>query len=203
MLHSSATISQDVQTIYANSVGGVEEYFKKPQVLHTLLSMAGPALKPRHILGSLLFKTWRSILEFVYLTHAHTGDILLLVWLDAFGARYNIKMLSGCLDNNTLVDSSSLLVAPFRGPISVLDAFFSTALQEPNPQSVARAPNCGWADEDEEDADDILRPETDPDKQEHDDHVVKKVAQKALDQMTLEKVVQKRSSFKRDKRSCP
>ncbi|KAG8713485.1 hypothetical protein FRC09_018659 [Ceratobasidium sp. 395] len=43
--------------------------------------------------------------------------------------------------------------------------------------------------DDEEDTDDVLLPETNPDKQEYDDRIVQKTAHKALDEMALKNVV--------------
>jgi hypothetical protein len=86
---------------------------------------------------------------------------------------------------------------------SVYQAFLSLFTRPPRRQKLAETTNQLaevqsttsaqkadlFEDEEDEDTEDANLPETDPDKQKYDDHVVQKHVQKALDLMALEKVI--------------
>ncbi|KAG9083718.1 hypothetical protein FS749_005814 [Ceratobasidium sp. UAMH 11750] len=237
VLPSPMTVSRDMQTIYTNSADGVKEYFTRiPGALHFAID-GWTSPQASSFLGLVAIwrdegRIWRSILEFVHLTHAHKGDYLASRIAECLH-RYGVdkKVLSVCLDNasnnNTLVDSLSLLIPSFRGSSSrvrclahvinlMAKAFLSLFSRPPRrkkveqarqqapaqPSATAQDPNQA-NDKVEDDTDDVLQPETDPDKQEHEDGVVQKIAQKALDQMALEKVVPTREQLQEGRLIMP
>ncbi|KAG9081639.1 hypothetical protein FRC06_005475, partial [Ceratobasidium sp. 370] len=150
------------------------------------------------------------------LTHAHKGDYLTSRIAECLH-RYGIdkRVLSVCLDNarnnDTLVDSLSLRIPSFCGSSSrvcCLAHVINLMAKPPRRKKVEQAgqqapaqPSATTQDpnqpdnEVEDNTDDVLQPETDPDKQEHEDGVVQKIVQRALDQMALEKVVPMREQI--------
>ncbi|QRV82979.1 AC transposase [Ceratobasidium sp. AG-Ba] len=122
---SPMTVFRDTQVLYACSSDGVKTYYKKlPGAIHFAID-GWTSTQSSSFLGLVVIwqdegRIWRSILEFVHLTHAHTGEYLALRVAERF-KRYGIdkKVLSICLDNaysnNTLIDSLSALIPSFRG----------------------------------------------------------------------------------------
>ncbi|QRV99835.1 AC transposase [Ceratobasidium sp. AG-Ba] len=239
ILPSSRTVSRDTQVLYACSSDGVKSYYQKlPGAIHFAID-GWTSPQASSFLGLVAIwrdegKIWRSILEFVHLTHAHTGDYLASRVAECL-KRYGIeqKVLSICLDNasnnNTLTDALSVLIRSFRGAknrvrclahiINLMAKAFLSLFSKPPRRKKASAPasqpradassetptqHVSHAEnEDEDDTDGVLRPETDPDKQEYDDHVVQKIVQKALDQMAKEEVVPTKEQIKEGQTIIP
>ncbi|QRW00786.1 hAT family dimerization protein [Ceratobasidium sp. AG-Ba] len=228
-LPSPITVSRDMQVIYANSANGVKEYFKNIRgALHFAID-GWTSPQSSSFLGLVVIwhsegRLWRSILEFVHLTHAHKGEYLASRIEDCL-KRYGIshKVLSICLDNasnnDTLVESLARLIPSFRGPrnrvrclahiINLMAKAFLSLFTRPPRRKKAAEPSKQQAltassaavqidqssGDIEEDTDDVLKPHTDPDKQEFDDRKIQKNVQKALDAMAAEKVVPKREQL--------
>ncbi|QRW04488.1 AC transposase [Ceratobasidium sp. AG-Ba] len=193
ILPSSRTVSPDTQVLYASSSDGVKVYYKKlPSAIHFAIDV--------------FWSLFRDYLA------SRIAECLKRYGIDQ-------KVLSICLDNasnnNTLVDSLSDRIPSFRGArnrvrclahiINLMAKAFPSLFSRPprrkkaglaagQPQvdalpSTTTQQASHAENEDEDDTDGVLKPETDPDKEEYDDRVVQKIAQRALDQIALEKVV--------------
>ncbi|QRV99251.1 hAT family dimerization protein [Ceratobasidium sp. AG-Ba] len=224
ILPSPMTVSRDMQVIYATSAEGVKEYFKNTRsALHFAID-GWTSPQSSSFLGLVVIwysegKVWRSILEFIHLTHAHKGEYL-ASRIEECLKRYGIarKILSICLNNasnnDTLVESLAQIIPFFRGPRSrvrclahiinlMAKAFLSLFTRQPRRKKVTEPstrPAIAQAspattqpdqaiDDIEEDNDDVLKPNTDPDKQDFDDRKIQKNLQKAFNQMAAEKVI--------------
>ncbi|QRV77423.1 hAT family dimerization protein [Ceratobasidium sp. AG-Ba] len=165
ILPSLMTVSQDMQVIYATSAEGVKEYFKNTRsALHFAID-GWTSPQSLSFLGLVVIwysegKVWRSILEFIHLTHAHKGE-------------YLASRIEECLKRYGIARK---VTEPSTRP-AIAQA--SPATTQPD-QAI---------DDIEEDNGDVLKPNTDPDKQDFDDHKIQKNVQKAFDQMAAEKVI--------------
>ncbi|QRV96253.1 hAT family dimerization protein [Ceratobasidium sp. AG-Ba] len=194
-------ISTDVQRIYEDSAEDAARYLQLvPGALH--LALDGWT-SPTHesYLGVVIFwyaegKIWRSILEFIRLTKAHTGDYLAERVKDCL-TRFGIedKILSICADNAGNNDTLSVrlheFVPTFDRPsartrcfahiLNLMAKAFMSLFSAPPRRSKGGEPSPGQrqttpnTNDPNQEPDDSIE-EVDPDKLEHDDGVIKGVA---------------------------
>ncbi|KAF8750458.1 peptidase M36 family [Rhizoctonia solani] len=199
LLPTAQTVSTDVRRIYEDTAKGAARYLQLvPGALH--LALDGWT-SPTHesYLGVVVFwfaegKIWRTVLEFIRLTEAHTGDYLAKRVQDCL-KRFGIeekKILSICADNAGNNDTLSVrlheLVPLFAGPkartrcfahiLNLMAKVFMLLFTTPSCCSKAggsssdqnhTAPTPNNPNQEPDNSID----EVDPDKLEHDDVVVK------------------------------
>ncbi|CAE7107559.1 unnamed protein product [Rhizoctonia solani] len=202
-LPSSATTSLDTKRLYGGIAKDAALYLQQiPGALHLALD-GWTAPTSESYLGVVVFwreenKIQRTILEFIRLTEAHTGNYLATQVHECL-VRFGIeeKIMSVCMDNasnnETLVRQLKELVPTFRGSrarlrclahiVNLMAKAFMSLFSPPPKRTSRELPARPSSDAANQEFDADPTGEVDADKWEYDNTVVKGVAAEAISMM--------------------